>query len=70
MSTDHHSLFQLGPDATPYRKLTSGGLRMERAVGRPPSAPERAGRTEVENFPAFIIIEDKGNDFFKELNLG
>jgi fumarate hydratase class I len=25
---------------------------------------------EVENFPAFIIIDDKGNDFFQELNLG
>jgi fumarate hydratase class I len=24
----------------------------------------------VENFPAFIVIDDKGNDFFKELNLG
>jgi hypothetical protein len=22
------------------------------------------------DFPAFIIIDDKGNDFFKELNLG
>jgi tartrate dehydratase beta subunit/fumarate hydratase class I family protein len=21
-------------------------------------------------FPAFIVIDDKGNDFFKELNLG
>jgi fumarate hydratase class I len=29
------------------------------------------GRIEVEDFPAFIIIiDDKGNDFFKELNLG
>jgi fumarate hydratase, class I len=27
-------------------------------------------RIESENFPAFIIIDDKGNDFFKELNLG
>ncbi|MBN9003642.1 MAG: fumarate hydratase C-terminal domain-containing protein, partial [Rhizobiales bacterium] len=25
---------------------------------------------EVEDFPAFIIMDDKGNDFFKELNLG
>ncbi|WP_414631652.1 fumarate hydratase C-terminal domain-containing protein, partial [Bradyrhizobium sp. UBA2491] len=25
---------------------------------------------EVVDFPAFIIIDDKGNDFFKELNLG
>jgi fumarate hydratase class I len=24
----------------------------------------------VENFPAFIVMDDKGNDFFKELNLG
>jgi fumarate hydratase, class I len=27
-------------------------------------------RIEVEDFSAFIIIDDKGNDFFKELNLG
>jgi tartrate dehydratase beta subunit/fumarate hydratase class I family protein len=27
-------------------------------------------RIEVENFPAFVVIDDKGNDFFKELNLG
>ncbi len=31
----------------------------------------RVGRIiEVEDFPAFIVIDDKGNDFFKELNLG
>ncbi len=26
--------------------------------------------TEVVDFPAFIVIDDKANDFFKELNLG
>ena len=31
---------------------------------------EAIWRIEVENFPAFIVIDDKGNDFFKELNLG
>ncbi len=31
---------------------------------------EAIWRIEVENFPAFIIVDDKGNDFFKELNLG
>jgi fumarate hydratase class I len=30
---------------------------------------EAIWRIEVENFPAFIVIDDKGNDFFKELNL-
>ncbi len=34
MSQDHHALFQLGPDATPYRKLTSEGVRVEKALGR------------------------------------
>jgi fumarate hydratase, class I len=27
-------------------------------------------RIEAVDFPAFIVIDDKGNDFFKELNLG
>ncbi len=32
---------------------------------------EAIWQIEVENFPAFIIIiDDKGNDFFQELNLG
>src|SRR3974390_2421787 len=34
MSADHHSLFQFGPDATPYRKLTNDGVRIEKALGR------------------------------------
>src|SRR5580704_11620320 len=34
MSQDYHALFQLGPDATPYRKLTSEGVRVESALGR------------------------------------
>ena len=31
---------------------------------------EAIWRIEVEDFPAFIVIDDKGNDFFKELNSG
>ncbi len=31
---------------------------------------EAIWRIEVRDFPAFIVIDDKGNDFFKELNLG
>jgi fumarate hydratase class I len=31
---------------------------------------EAVWRIEVENFPAFIVIDDKGNDFFRELDLG
>jgi fumarate hydratase class I len=28
---------------------------------------EAIWRIEVENFPAFIVVDDKGNDFFKNL---
>ena len=34
MSANNHSLFQLGPDTTPYRKLTDEGVRTEEALGR------------------------------------
>src|ERR1700677_2988347 len=34
MTQAYHALFQLGPDATPYRKLTSEGVRVEQALGR------------------------------------
>jgi fumarate hydratase class I len=31
---------------------------------------EAIWRIEVKDFPAFIVTDDKGNDFFKELHLG
>jgi fumarate hydratase class I len=31
---------------------------------------EAIWRIDVVDFPAFIVVDDKGNDFFKELNLG
>jgi tartrate dehydratase beta subunit/fumarate hydratase class I family protein len=36
----------------------------------PPTQASQRWNIEVEDFPAFIVIDDKGNDFFKELNLG
>jgi fumarate hydratase, class I len=39
-------------------------------VSPPARTPEAIWRIDVEDFPAFIIIDDRGNDFFKELNLG
>ena len=34
MSAAYHDLFPLGPDATPYRKLTGDGVRVETLGGR------------------------------------
>jgi fumarate hydratase class I len=36
----------------------------------PELAMEAIWRIEVVDFPAFVVIDDKGNDFFKDLNLG
>ena len=41
MSYSAATLFQLGPDATPYRKLTAEGVRVERAMGREVLVVER-----------------------------
>ncbi len=30
---------------------------------------EAVWRIEVENFPAFVLVDDKGNDFFKKLGV-
>ena len=30
---------------------------------------EAVWRIEVEDFPAFVVIDDKGNDFFEEFGL-
>jgi fumarate hydratase class I len=38
-------------------------------VEYPELGMEAIWRIEVEDFPAFIVVDDKGNDFFKELNL-
>src|SRR5262245_14437665 len=39
-------------------------------VEYPELGMEAIWHIEVVDFPAFIVVDDKGNDFFKELNLG
>ncbi|MCW8826423.1 MAG: fumarate hydratase C-terminal domain-containing protein, partial [Gammaproteobacteria bacterium] len=36
-------------------------------IDYPELGMEAVHRIEVENFPAFIIVDDKGNDFFSQL---
>jgi fumarate hydratase class I len=45
-------------------------IKKVEALEYPELGMEAIWRIEVENFPAFIVVDDKGNDFFKELNLG
>src|SRR5712672_287270 len=45
-------------------------IKKVETIEYPELGMEAIWRIEVENFPAFIVIDDKGHDFFKELNLG
>jgi fumarate hydratase, class I len=60
-------------DGNVRRRRRRSGARRRRA-GRVPQYPELGmeaiWRVEVEKFSALIVIDDKGNDFFQELNLG
>ncbi len=65
-----HGGFYLGSVGGSAANLAEHCIRKVEVVEYPELGMEAIWRIEVEDFPAFIIIDDKGNDFFKELNLG
>ena len=65
-----HGGFYLGSIGGPAARLAQDCIRKVETVEFPELGMEAIWRIEVEDFPAFIVIDDKGNDFFKELNLG
>jgi len=50
--------------------LAEHSIKKVEVVEYPELGMEAIWRIEVVDFPAFIVTDDKGNDFFKELNLG
>ena len=64
-----HGGFYLGSIGGPAARLAQDCIKKVEVVEYPELGMEAVWRIEVENFPAFIVIDDKGNDFFKELNL-
>ena len=65
-----HGGFYLGSIGGPAARLAQDCIRKVEVVEYPELGMEAIWRIEVEDFPAFIVIDDKGNDFFKDLNLG
>ncbi|EEX90349.1 fumarate hydratase [Brucella ceti] len=64
-----HGGFYLGSIGGPAARLAQDCIKKVEVVEYPELGMEAIWRIEVEDFPAFIIIDDKGNDFFKEFNL-
>jgi fumarate hydratase, class I len=65
-----HGGFYLGSIGGAAANLAEHCIKRVEVVEYPELGMEAIWRIEVVDFPAFIIIDDKGNDFFKELNLG
>ncbi|MEX0841112.1 MAG: FumA C-terminus/TtdB family hydratase beta subunit, partial [Xanthobacteraceae bacterium] len=65
-----HGGFYLGSIGGAAANLAEHCIKKVEVLEYPELGMEAIWRIEVKDFPAFIVIDDKGNDFFKELNLG
>ncbi len=64
-----HGGFYLGSIGGPAARLAQDCIKKVECVEYPELGMEAIWRIEVVDFPAFIVVDDKGNDFFHELKL-
>ena len=64
---DTHGGFYLGSIGGPAARLAKDSIRKVEVLEYEELGMEAVWRIEVEDFPAFIVIDDKGNDFFSEV---
>src|SRR5471030_894346 len=65
-----HGGFYLASIGGAAANLAEHCIKKVEVLEYPELGMEAIWRIEVVDFPAFIVIDDKGNDFFKALNLG
>ena len=61
-----HGGFYLGSIGGPAAILAKNSIKSVEVVDFPELGMEAVRKIYVENFPAFIIVDDKGNDFFAD----
>ncbi len=61
--------FYLGSIGGPAARLAQDCIKKVDVIEYAELGMEAIWKIEVEDFPAFIVVDDKGNDFFRELNL-
>ena len=62
-----HGGFYLGTIGGVAAVLSQSSIRSIECVEYPELGMEAIWKIEVEDFPAFILVDDKGNDFFRQL---
>ena len=63
-----HGGFYLGSIGGPGARLAQDCIKSVDCVAYEDLGMEAIWKIEVEDFPAFIVVDDKGNDFFSQLN--
>ncbi len=63
-----HGGFYLGSIGGPAARLAQDCIRKVDVLEYPELGMEAVWRIEVEDFPAFVVVDDKGNDFFAEVS--
>ena len=61
--------FYLGSIGGPAAVLAEENIKKVECIDFAELGMEAVWKIEVENFPAFILVDDKGNDFFKKLGI-
>lgn len=62
-----HGGFYLGSIGGPAAVLAQQSIKSLECVEYPDLGMEAIWKIEVENFPAFILVDNKGNDFFQQI---
>jgi len=65
-SCDEHGGFYLGSIGGPAARLAQDCIKSVEVIEYPELGMEAIWKIEVEDFPAFIVVDDKGNDFFTD----
>jgi len=64
-----HGGFYLGSIGGPAAILAEENIKKVECIDYPELGMEAVWKIEVVDFPAFILVDDKGNDFFKQLGI-
>ena len=64
----NHGGFYLGSIGGPAARLAKDSIRKVEVLEYPELGMEAVWKIEVEDFPAFVVVDDKGNDFFTEVS--
>ena len=62
-----HGGFYLGSIGGPAAVLSQNNIKSIECVEYPELGMEAVWKIDVVDFPAFILVDDKGNDFFKQI---